>query len=134
MTLRNGSSPCSIIFSSVAPIITDSEESAAPTVKFFQGIEIILIGPAVIGSAIRPVPDRYLACLLPFCLRRPGPSGSNLHFLLSIYHCSMTCISVSTPPPTTKPPPYFMLLIVFSNTFISIGFEIWAFIPAAREC
>ena len=38
-------------------------------VKFFQGIEIILIGPAVIGSAIRPVPDRYLACILPFCLR-----------------------------------------------------------------
>ena len=38
-------------------------------VKFFQRIEIILIGPAVIGSAIRPVPDRYLACILPFCLR-----------------------------------------------------------------
>lgn len=68
------------------------------TVKFFQGIEIILIGPAVIGSAIRPVPDRYLSCVLPFCLQRLGPSGSNLHFLLSIYHCSMACISC---PPTT---------------------------------
>ena len=68
------------------------------TVKFFQGIEIVLIGPAVIGSAIRPVPDRYLSCVLPFCLQRLGPSGSNLHFLLSIYHCSMACISV--PPPT----------------------------------
>ena len=36
--------------------------------------------------------------------------------LADIYHCSMTCISVS-------PPPDFMLLIVFSSTFISIGFE-----------
>ena len=71
------------------------------TVKFFQGIEIILIGPAVIGSAIRPVPDRYLSCVLPFCLQRLGPSGSNLHFLLSIYHCSMTCISIPTPPHKT---------------------------------
>ena len=42
-------------------------------VKFFQGIEIILIGTAVIGSAIRPMPDCHLACILPFCLRRLGP-------------------------------------------------------------
>ena len=31
-------------------------------------------------------------------------------------------------------PPDFILLIVFSSVFISTGFEIWAFIPAAREC
>ena len=47
-------------------------------------------------------------------------------FSISICHCSMSCISV--------PPPDFMLLIVFSSTFISTGFETWAFIPAAREC
>ena len=41
--------------------------------KVFHGIEIILIGPAVIGSAIRPMPDCHLACILPFCLRRLGP-------------------------------------------------------------
>ena len=31
-------------------------------------------------------------------------------------------------------PPVFMLLIVFSNVFMLTGFEIWVFIPAAREC
>ena len=46
---------------------------------------------------------------------------------ISIYYCSMTCVSV-------HPPPDFMLLTVFSSVFISTGFEIWAFIPAASEC
>ena len=45
---------------------------------------------------------------------------------ISICHCSMACVSVPLPP-------IFILLIVFSNVFISTGFEIWAFIPAARE-
>lgn len=30
--------------------------------------------------------------------------------------------------------PSFIFLMVFFSNFISTGFEIWAFIPAAREC
>lgn len=84
---------CCVYMTQIMPVKIIRE-----TVSFFQRIEIILIGPAVIGSAIRPVPDRYFSCVLPFCLQRLGPSGSNLHFLLSIYHCSMTCISMPPPP------------------------------------
>ena len=58
--------------------------------------------------------------------------------------CQIFCHSVSFPVtgmtafftfaiPQSMFPSNLMLLIVFSNVFTSTGFEIWAFIPAARE-